>query len=44
MLFRSGGLGIFLIRQMMDCVEYRYYNNRNTLVMQKRITTEGKQA
>lgn len=39
-----GGLGIFLIRQMMDCVEYRYYNNRNTLVMQKRITTEGKQA
>ena len=39
-----GGLGIFLIRQMMDCVEYRYYNNRNTLVMQKRITAEGKQA
>lgn len=39
-----GGLGIFLIRQMMDCVEYRYYNNRNMLVMQKRITTEGKQA
>ena len=39
-----GGLGIFLSRQMMDCVEYRYYNNRNTLVMQKRITTEGKQA
>ena len=39
-----GGLGIFLIRQMMDCVEYRYYYNRNTLVMQKRITTEGKQA
>lgn len=33
-----GGLGIFLVRQLMDCVEYRYYNNRNVLVMQKRIT------
>ena len=35
-----GGLGIFLIRQMMDCVEYRYYNNHNMLVMQKLITPE----
>lgn len=37
-----GGLGIFLIRQMMDCVEYRYYNNRNVLVMQKRIALNEK--
>lgn len=37
-----GGLGIFLIRQMMDCVEYRYYNNRNVLVMQKRIALHEK--
>ena len=37
-----GGLGIFLIRQMMDCVEYRYYNNRNVLVMQKRIAVNEK--
>lgn len=37
-----GGLGIFLIRQMMDGVEYRYYNNRNVLVMQKRIALNEK--
>jgi len=32
-----GGLGIFLIRRVMDEVSYRYENNKNILVMEKTI-------
>jgi serine/threonine-protein kinase RsbW len=31
-----GGLGVFLIRQIMDEISYRYENGRNTLVLVKR--------
>jgi anti-sigma regulatory factor (Ser/Thr protein kinase) len=34
-----GGLGIFLIRRVMDEVSYRYENNKNILVMEKKITS-----
>ncbi|MFA4860996.1 ATP-binding protein [Methanoregula sp.] len=33
---RIGGLGIFLIRQVMDEIVYRYENEKNILVMVKR--------
>jgi serine/threonine-protein kinase RsbW len=32
---RIGGLGVFLIRQVMDGVSYRYENGRNILLMTK---------
>ena len=32
-----GGLGIHLVRQVMDDINYRYRNNRNILIMQKAI-------
>ncbi len=32
-----GGLGIFLIRQVMDEVTYRYEQNKNILVLEKKI-------
>ncbi len=32
-----GGLGIFLIQQMMDEVEYEYKDNSNVLTMKKNI-------
>lgn len=34
---RIGGLGIFLIQQMMDEVSYRYENDSNILTMKKNI-------
>ena len=34
-----GGLGIFLIQQMMDEVSYRYEGNSNILTMKKNIKT-----
>ena len=34
---RIGGLGIFLIRQIMDSVEYRRNGGKNILVMSKKI-------
>ena len=33
-----GGLGIFLIRQVMDEIVYRYENGKNILVLVKRKT------
>ena len=33
-----GGLGIFLIRQLMDEVHYRYHNGMNTLTLIKRLS------
>ena len=32
-----GGLGIFLVKQMMDTVEYRYFDKKNELFMTKII-------
>jgi len=36
---RIGGLGVFLIRQVMDGVSYRYENGKNILVMTKNRTS-----
>jgi serine/threonine-protein kinase RsbW len=33
---RIGGLGIYLLRQVMDRVSYRYENSRNILTLEKR--------
>lgn len=35
-----GGLGIFLVKQMMDSVEYRRIKDHNLLVLRKKITAE----
>ena len=32
-----GGLGIFLVRQLMDNVSYKYKDKKNVLLMQKNI-------
>jgi len=34
-----GGLGIHLVRKMMDCVEYRRVDNRNILTLSKRLNS-----
>jgi len=36
---RIGGLGVFLIRQVMDGVSYRYENGKNVLLMTKNRTS-----
>jgi serine/threonine-protein kinase RsbW len=36
---RIGGLGVFLIRQVMDGVSYRYKNGKNILLMTKNRTS-----
>jgi serine/threonine-protein kinase RsbW len=33
---RIGGLGIYLVRQVMDTISYRYENGRNILTLEKR--------
>lgn len=33
---RIGGLGIYLVRQVMDTIAYRYENGKNILTMEKR--------
>jgi serine/threonine-protein kinase RsbW len=35
-----GGLGIYLVRQIMDKVEYRRENDRNILIMKKAAPSE----
>jgi serine/threonine-protein kinase RsbW len=35
---KIGGLGVFLIRQVMDEISYQYENGQNTLVLIKRKT------
>jgi anti-sigma regulatory factor (Ser/Thr protein kinase) len=35
---KIGGLGVFLIRQVMDEISYQYENGQNILVMKKRKT------
>ena len=32
-----GGLGIYLCKQMMDSISYRYENGNNVLVMKKKV-------
>ncbi|MCL2069098.1 MAG: ATP-binding protein [Oscillospiraceae bacterium] len=32
-----GGLGIFMVKKIMDAVEYRYENGKNTLLIKKAI-------
>ena len=34
---REGGLGIFLVKQMMDDVSYAYENGKNTLTIRKSL-------
>jgi len=34
---REGGLGIFLVKEMMDGVSYTYEGGRNTLTIQKNL-------
>lgn len=34
---REGGLGIFMVKQMMDGVSYAYENGKNTLTIQKNL-------
>ena len=33
-----GGLGIYLCKQMMDSIDYRYEDGNNVLIMKKQIT------
>jgi len=34
---KLGGLGIFMVKKIMDCVEYQYEDNKNVLVIKKRV-------
>lgn len=34
-----GGLGIFLCKQMMDSIEYRYEDGNNVLIMKKKVNS-----
>ena len=34
---REGGLGIFMVKKMMDGVSYAYENGKNTLTIQKNL-------
>lgn len=36
-----GGLGIFLVRQLMDVVSYEYKDGKNMLMLQKEVKAEG---
>ena len=36
-----GGLGIHLVRQLMDTINYEYVDNTNILTLSKKITTNG---
>ena len=33
----AGGLGIYMVKNMMDSMEYRYEENKNILVLEKRL-------
>lgn len=33
-----GGLGIFMVKQIMDTIEYEYRENQNILILHKKIT------
>ena len=35
-----GGLGIFLVKNSMDNIEYKYENNKNILILSKNVSME----
>lgn len=35
-----GGLGIFLVRQLMDTIHYQYVDGKNVLTLRKQLTTQ----
>lgn len=35
-----GGLGIFLVRQLMDTIQYDYVDGKNVLTLKKQLTTQ----
>lgn len=35
-----GGLGIFLVRQLMDTIQYDYVDGKNVLTLRKQLTTQ----
>lgn len=37
---REGGLGILLVKKMMDDVQYSYQDGKNVLTVKKRLVTE----
>jgi anti-sigma regulatory factor (Ser/Thr protein kinase) len=37
-----GGLGIFLVKQKMDFIDYKRIENKNILVLKKRIESKEK--
>ena len=36
-----GGLGIFLVRQLMDVIDYKRQDNKNVLTLQKKLGEEN---
>ncbi len=40
----AGGLGIFLVRKLMDSVEYRRENGCNVLILKKAVGSDGRNA
>jgi anti-sigma regulatory factor (Ser/Thr protein kinase) len=32
-----GGLGIYIVKESMDNVEYKYENNKNILILSKNV-------
>ena len=36
-----GGLGIFLVRQLMDVIDYKRQDNKNVLTLQKKLGDEN---
>ena len=39
---KIGGLGIFMVKKLMDHTSYAYIGNENVFIMRKRITLTGK--
>jgi anti-sigma regulatory factor (Ser/Thr protein kinase) len=36
-----GGLGIFLVRQLMDVIDYKRKDNKNVLTLRKKLGEEN---
>ena len=36
-----GGLGIFLVRQLMDVIDYKRQDNKNVLTLRKKLGEEN---
>ena len=37
---KPGGLGIYMVKKMMDNVEYMYHNNKNILIIEKNLSAK----